>query len=50
MRYGKDDGATLSFDMDGEKKTIETEKLTNKTTLSKALRKMLAGKLFAIEE
>ena len=45
-----DDGATLSFDMDGEKKTIETEKLTNKTTLSKALRKMLAGKLFAIEE
>ena len=46
----KDDGATLSFDMDGEKKTIETKKLTNKTTLSKALRKMLAGKIFAIEE
>lgn len=46
----KDDGATLSFDMDGEKKTIETEKLTNKTTLSKALRKLLAGKLFSIEE
>ena len=45
-----DDGATLSFDMEGEKKTIETEKLTKKTELSKSLRKMLAGKIFAVEE
>ena len=45
-----DDGATLSFDMDGEKKTIETEKLTKKTELSKSLRKVLAGKIFAVEE
>jgi muramoyltetrapeptide carboxypeptidase len=46
----KDDGATLSFDMDGEKKTVDTGKLTNEPVLSKALRKMLAGKIFAIEE
>ena len=45
-----DNGATLAFDMDGEKKTIETEKLTNKPALSKVLLKMLAGKIFTIKE
>ena len=46
----KDDGATLSFNMNGEKKTIKTDKLTKKTVLSKDIRKVLAGKIFAIEE
>lgn len=46
----KDDGATLSFDVDGDEKVVDTDKLTNKTVLSKALRKMLAGKIFAVEE
>ena len=41
-----DNGATLSFDMDGEKKEINTDKLTNKSVMSSALRKILAGKLF----
>jgi muramoyltetrapeptide carboxypeptidase len=45
-----DNGATLAFDMDGEKKTIETEKLTNKPALSKVLLKILAGKIFTIKE
>jgi muramoyltetrapeptide carboxypeptidase len=36
--------------MDGEKKKVDTGKLTNEPVLSKALRKMLAGKIFAIEE
>ena len=45
-----DDGSTLAFDIDGDKKTIDTDKLTEKTSLSKALLKMLAGKIFKIEE
>ena len=45
-----DNGATLAFDMDGEKKDVDTGKLTNKPTLAKAVLKMLAGKIFAIEE
>ena len=45
-----DDEATLSFDMNGEKKTIDTERLTNKPALSKALLKMVAGKIFKMEE
>ena len=45
-----DNGATLAFDMDGEKKDVDTNKLMNKTTLSKALLKALAGKIFTIEE
>jgi muramoyltetrapeptide carboxypeptidase len=44
------DGATLSFDMEGKKKKIDTNKLIAKPTLSKAIRKVLAGKIFAIEE
>ena len=44
------DGATLAFDMDGEKKTVSTDKLTNEPKLSKTARKMLAGKIFSIEE
>jgi muramoyltetrapeptide carboxypeptidase len=44
------DGATLAFDMDGEKKTVDTDKLTNEPKLSKTARKMLAGKIFSIEE
>lgn len=45
-----DNGATLGFDMDGEKKDVDTDKLTNKSSLAKAMLKMLAGKIFAIEE
>ncbi len=45
-----DNGATLAFDMDGEKKDVDTDKLMNKTPLSKALLKALAGKIFTIEE
>ena len=45
-----DNGATLAFDIDGEKKDVDTDKLMNKTTLSKALLKALAGKIFTIEE
>ena len=44
------DGATLAFDMDGERKTVDTDKLTNEPKLSKTARKMLAGKIFSIEE
>ena len=44
------DGATLAFDIDGEKKTVNTDKLTNEPKLSKAIRKLLAGKIFSIEE
>ena len=44
------DGATLAFDMEGEKKTVDTDKLTNEPKLSKAVRKLLAGKIFSIEE
>ena len=46
----KSNGATLSFDIDGDKKTVETKKLTNVPVLAKALHKMLSGKIFAIEE
>lgn len=45
-----DDGSTLAFDIDGDKKTIDTDKLTENTSLSKALLKMLAGKIFKLEE
>ena len=44
-----DDGATLAFDIGGEKKEVDTDKLTNKTALSKAIRLMLSGKIFDIE-
>ena len=44
------DGATVSFDIKGEKKTIDTDKLVNKPQLSKALLKMYAGKTFDVEE
>ena len=44
-----DDGASLAFDISGEKKEVDTNKLTNKTTLSKAIRMMLSGKIFDIE-
>ena len=46
----KEDGATLDFDIDGKKKSIDTEKITPQTTLSKVLLKMLSGKSFAIED
>lgn len=45
-----DKGSTVTFDISGEKKTIDTDKLTAKTSLSKAVLKMLAGKIFKIEE
>jgi len=45
-----DNGATLAFDMDGEKKDVDTEKLLNKPSLAKSLRLMLSGKLFSIDE
>ena len=45
-----DNGATLAFDIDGEKKDVVTDKLTNKPTLAKALRLMLSGKIFSIKE
>ena len=44
-----DNGATLAFDIGGEKKEVDTDKLTNKTALSKAIRLMLSGKIFDIE-
>ena len=44
-----DNGATLDFDIGGEKKEVDTDKLTNKTALSKAIRLMLSGKIFDIE-
>ena len=44
-----DNGATLAFDIGGEKKEVDTDKLTNKTVLSKAIRLMLSGKIFNIE-
>jgi len=43
-------GSTLSFGIDGEEKTVDTGKLTVKASLSKALRKMLAGKTLLLEE
>ena len=45
-----DDGAMLAFDIGGTRKEVDTEKLTPKEALSKALLKMLAGKIFEIEE
>lgn len=45
-----DNGATLAFDIDGEKKDVDTEKLLNKPSLAKSLRLMLSGKLFSIDE
>ena len=45
-----DNGATLAFDIDGEKKDVETEKLLNKPSLAKSLRLMLSGKIFSINE
>ena len=44
-----DKGATLAFDIDGKNKDIDTDKFTNKTTLSKAIRLMLSGKIFNID-
>ena len=44
-----DNGATLAFDIGGEKKEVDTDKHTNKTVLSKAIRLMLSGKIFNIE-
>ena len=44
-----DKGATLAFDIGGKNKDIDTDKLTNKTTLSNAIRLMLSGKIFSIE-
>lgn len=43
-----DKGATLAFDIGGKNKDVDTDKLTNKTTLSKAIRLMLSGKIFNI--
>ena len=42
-------GGTVAFNIDGEKKTVNTHKLTVKTMLSIPLRKMLSGKTFSIE-
>ena len=42
-------GGTVAFDIDGEKKTVNTNKLTVKTMLSIPVRKMLSGKTFSIE-
>jgi muramoyltetrapeptide carboxypeptidase len=44
-----DKGATLAFDIGGKTKDVDTDKLTNKTTLSNAIRLMLSGKTFNIE-
>ena len=46
----KSDGATLTFNIDGEKKTIETDNMTNVPVLAKTVHKLLSGKTFAIEE
>jgi muramoyltetrapeptide carboxypeptidase len=45
-----DNGATLAFDIDGEKKDVDTDKLLNKPSLAKSLRLILSGKLFSINE
>lgn len=45
-----DNGATLAFDIDGEKKDVDTDKLLNKPSLAKSLRLILSGKLFSIDE
>lgn len=46
----KDNGATLSFDVEGDKKTIETEELTNVPVLAKAVHEVLSGKKFDIDQ
>ena len=46
----KDNGATLSFDVEGDKKTIETEDLTNVPVLAKTVHEVLSGKKFDIDE
>ena len=46
----KDNGATLSFDVEGDKKTVETDDLTNVPALAKSVHKMLSGKTFDLEE
>ena len=46
----KSDGATLTFNIDGDKKTIETDNMTNVPVLAKTVHKLLSGKTFAIEE
>ena len=43
------DGATVSFDIKGEKKTVDIDKLTTPQSLPKALLKMMAGKTFNVE-
>ena len=45
-----DKGATLSFNIKGKEKSVDTNKLTTVTKLSKALLKMFAGKTFDVEE
>ena len=45
-----DKGSTVAFDIDGEKKTIDTDNLSKKVTLPKALLKMLSGKIFKLGE
>ena len=45
-----DKGATLSFNIKGKEKSVDTNKLTAVTKLSKALLKMFAGKTFDVEE
>ncbi|WP_407455859.1 LD-carboxypeptidase [Fibrobacter sp.] len=42
-------GGTLAFDIEGDKKDVNTNKLTVKTMLSIPLRKVLSGKTFSIE-
>lgn len=44
------DGTTISFDIKGKKKTIDTDKITVPQPLSKALLKMFAGKTSDVEE
>ncbi len=41
-------GGTLAFDIEGDKKEINTNKLTVKTMLSIPLRKVLSGKVFSL--
>ena len=41
-------GGTLAFDIEGDKKDVNTNKLTVKTMLSIPLRKVLSGKVFSL--
>lgn len=45
-----DKGATLSFNIKGKEKSVDTNKLNAVTKLSKSLLKMFAGKTFVAEE